>query len=145
MDHWSRKRRAGLAAACSASPGIASVLVPVPVVGRVPVPVVQEVGMPLVRHRNVAAARPVLVGVALVGRVAGCRALVDVIAVNAVDVPVVGIIGVVPVRERDMAAARPVLVGVASVRGVLKSIRHGDSPPCGGRLTVAPPCIEINI
>ena len=63
-----------VAAARPASPVIASVLVPAPVMGRVPVPVVQEVGVPLVRHRDVAAARPVLVGVALVGRVAGLLA-----------------------------------------------------------------------
>jgi hypothetical protein len=134
-----------VAAACPASPVIASVLVPVPVVGRVPVPVVQEVGVPLVRHRDVAAARPVLVGVALVGRVAGCRALVDVIAVNPVNVPVVGVIGVIPVRERDVATALAMGVVVTGVRGVLKSVRHGDSPPCGERLAVAPPYMKINI
>jgi len=101
-----------------------SVIVPVPVVGRVPVPVVHVIGVALVRHRHVAALRPVLVRVALVRHVAGRRALVDVVAVDAVNVPLVDVVGVLVVRERDVAAALAVGVLVVVVRGVL-GVWHG--------------------
>jgi hypothetical protein len=103
----------------------------VPFVGRVPVPFVHVIDVAVVRHGHVAALRPVLVGVALVGRVPGCLALVRVIAVVPVNVAVVRVIGVIEVRERDVAAALAVSVLMAGVRFVLGGIWHGSDPLCG--------------
>jgi hypothetical protein len=97
-------------------------------VGRVPVPVVQVVGVALVRHRHVAALRPVLVGVALMGRVPALLALVGMAVVDPVNVVAVRVVGVVAVRERDVAAALTVGVLVPGVRRVLGGIWHGGAP-----------------
>jgi hypothetical protein len=103
-------------------------VVPVPFVGRVPVPVVHVVGVVAMRDRYVAAARAVLVGVALVRDVFGLLALVDVIVMNAVNVAVVHVVGVVAMRDGDMAAALAMSVVVACVRGVLKGSWHPVTP-----------------
>jgi hypothetical protein len=92
------------------------VIVPVPFVGRVPVPVVKVVGVVLVRHRDVAALRPVVVGVAVMCHVPAFAAFVYVVAMDAVDVTVMRVVGVVVVRESDVAAVRTVNVLMADVR-----------------------------
>jgi hypothetical protein len=103
-------------------------VIPVPFVGRVPVPVMHVVGVVAMRDRYVAAARAVLVGVALVSDVLGVPALVDVIVMNAVNVPVMHVVGVVAVRDGDMAAALAMSVVVACVRRVVKGGWHLVTP-----------------
>jgi hypothetical protein len=77
-----------------------------------------------------AALRPVLVGVALVGRVLRYCAFVHMVAVDAVNVAVVHVIGVPVVRDRDVTAALAVGVLVTGVRRVLSGIWHGGNPLC---------------
>jgi hypothetical protein len=77
-----------------------------------------------------AAFRPVLVGVALVGHVLSDCAFVHMVAVDAVKVTIVHVIGVLVVRERDVTAALAVGVLVAGVRLVLNGIWHGGNPLC---------------
>ena len=96
-------------------------VVPVPFVGCVPVPVMHVVGMVAMRDGDMAAARAVLVRVALVSDVLGVPALVDVTVMNAVNVPVVRVVSVVAMRDGDMAAALAMSVAVAGVRRVVKS------------------------
>jgi hypothetical protein len=131
------------AAGLSGSPGAVrhfrrafSVIVPVSFVGRVPVPVVEVVGVVLVRHRDVAALRPVLVGVAVMRHVPAFAAFVHVVAVDAVNVTVMRVVGVVIVRESDVTAVRTVRVLVAGVRRVLSRIWHGCDLLAGARCIV---------
>jgi hypothetical protein len=139
LAYYDRRGRPVRAAAADAGSRVSpvpawsgSVLVPVPLVGRVPVTVVEVVRVPVVGHGHVAALRPVLVGVALVGGVPTRLALVHVIAVDSVDVAVVGVVGVIAVRERDMAAGVAVGVLMAGV-GRVNGIGHGGGPLCAVR------------
>jgi hypothetical protein len=84
--------------------------------------------MVAMRDRYVAAARAVLVGVALVSDVVGVPALVDVIVMNAVNVAVVHVVGVVAMRDGDVAAALAMSVVVACVRRMVKGGRHLVTP-----------------
>jgi hypothetical protein len=88
-------------------------------VRRVPVAVVHVVRVVLVRDADVPAVRTVLVGVGLVRRVAGGRALVGVVAVVAVQMSVVRVVGVSVVGDRDVPAAGTVPVLVSGVRCVV--------------------------
>jgi hypothetical protein len=101
------------------------VIVPVSFVGRVPVPVVKVVGVVVVRHRDVAALRPVRVGVTVMCHVPAFAAFVHVIAMDAVNVTVMRVVGVVVVRESDVAALRAVHVLMVGVRCVLSRVWHG--------------------
>jgi hypothetical protein len=100
------------------------VIVPVSFVGRVPVPVVKVVGVVVVRHRDVAALRPVRVGVTVMCHVPAFAAFVHVIAMDAVNVTVMRVVGVVAMCEPNVAAAFAVSVGVIGVRGVLNGAGH---------------------
>ena len=122
-----------------------SVIVPVPVVGRVPVPVVHVVGVPIMRHGDVAAVRTVLVSVPLVSLVGSRFALVGVVAVDAVDVTVVRVIGVTIVRECDVTAAIAMGVLVPGVGGVLGDVWHGDRSSCLAGALSASSYVHINI
>jgi hypothetical protein len=95
---------------------------------RVTVALVNVVGVVAVRYRDVPARRPVLMVVALVGRVHGRLALVDMIAVNAMQMPVVDVVIVIAVWERHMPAVGPVPVAVVEVLAVLARNSH-DFPP----------------
>jgi hypothetical protein len=87
---------------------LTSVLVPVAAVRGVPVTVVDVVDVVAVRYGHVAAALAVLVGVAVVLRVAAGLALFRVPVARLVQVAVVRVVDVVAVRYRDVAASRSV-------------------------------------
>ena len=94
-------------------------IVPVSFVGRVPVPVVKVVSVILVRYRDVAALRPVFVGVTVMCHVSVFAAFVHMVAVDTVNVTVMRVVGVVVVLESDVTTVRAVRVLVVGVRWVL--------------------------
>jgi choline-glycine betaine transporter len=87
---------------------LTSVLIPVTAVRGVPVPVVDVVDVVTVRHGHMAAALSVLVGVAVVLRVAAGLTRFRVSFARPVQMAVVCVVDVIAVRHRDMAASRPV-------------------------------------
>lgn len=100
-----------------------SVIVPVGPVCRMAMTVVYVVGVVAVRDRDVAAFRPVVVGVPVVHQVLAALTLVGVSFVATMEVRVVDVIDVIFVAEGHVAAARPVVVGVIGM-DVVHS-RHG--------------------
>jgi hypothetical protein len=115
--------------ALAASPTMVwSVLVPVPLVGRVTVTVVHVVDVVFVRDRDMAAAGLVLVPMCVMRDVFGAFALVDVTIVGSVEMALVHIVDVVFVRDRDMAAAGSVVMCMVGVREMSCRGRHGRLP-----------------
>jgi hypothetical protein len=100
-----------------------SVIVPVVPVCRMAMTVVYVVGVVIVRDRDVAAVRPVSVGVPVVHQVLAALTLVGVSFMATMDVRVVDVIDVIFVAEGHVATARPVVVGVIGM-DVVHS-RHG--------------------
>lgn len=101
-----------------------SVVVPVPVVGRVTVTVVHVVDVAAVRHGHMPASFAVRVSVVRMFAVVSGLTLVHVIRVLAVEVTVVHVVDVVTVRNRHMPAPFAVRVLVTRMRLMLNGRRH---------------------
>ncbi|GGK53517.1 hypothetical protein GCM10011591_26680 [Nocardia camponoti] len=89
-------------------------------VRRMAVTIVDVINVVIVRHRDMPAARTVLVVVGGVLHVRGDLTFVEVVAVFAVQVTVVDVINMVAVRNRDMPTTRAVRMGVFGVFSVCR-------------------------
>ncbi|KPC59235.1 hypothetical protein ADL29_35790 [Streptomyces chattanoogensis] len=98
-----------------------------PAVGRVPVAVVHVVHVIVMRYGHVAAAFPVLMGMAGMFPVFVWLALDDVVLVDAVEVAVVHVVQVAVVRYGHVAAPLAVQMGVVDMGLVRGSCRHAYS------------------
>jgi hypothetical protein len=91
------------------------VLVVVALMCRVTTAVMHVIHMVAVRYRDVSAALPMHMVVAIVGTVARRLAFVEMSVVGAMDMPVVDVIHMISVRDSHVPARLPVDMGVTTV------------------------------